>query len=101
MCLSEEGIIITFFYSLQNIALVAQNIGRPWTKVMSILVWACECQLLKDFPCLIHTLILSGQQHHTIIQAAKSNQKIPRCTCRGQYAPSGSVYTDNSLWHVV
>ena len=69
----EKGMIIAFFYCLQNITLVAHIIGRPWTTIKSFLARVCERQSLDNIPRPGRPSLLSSQQHHTIIRAAKSN----------------------------
>ncbi|RPA92484.1 hypothetical protein L873DRAFT_1861655 [Choiromyces venosus 120613-1] len=79
---AQKDIISTFFYCLQNITLVAQIIGQPWTTVKSFLVWTYECQSLENLLRPSHTPILSHPQCHIIIRAANSNQKMTRSDFR-------------------
>ena len=51
--------VITFFYCLRNIALVAQTIGRPWSTIKSFRARACECQSLDNMPRPGHPPVLS------------------------------------------
>src|SRR5437899_2257662 len=37
----EKGMVIAFFYCLQNITLVVQTIGQPWTTIKSFLARVC------------------------------------------------------------
>jgi len=92
----EKGMIIAFFHCLQNIALVAQVIGRPWTTIKSFLAWACERQSLENIPRPGRTPVLSRQQCHTIVRAAKSNRKMTRSAFRDKYALGISLSTGKS-----
>jgi len=79
--------IIAFFYCFQNITLVAQIIGRPWTTIKSFLVQACERQSLDNLPRPGRT--------GTIIQQAKSNRSMTRSDFRDKYAPGILLATGN------
>jgi len=85
--------IIEYFHCLRNIAFVAQIIGRQWTTIKSFLTLACECLSLDNIPHPGRTPVLSQQQHHTIIRAAKSNLKMTRSDFRNKYAPGVSLST--------
>ena len=91
----EKGMIIAFFYCLRNITLVAHIIGRPWTTIKSFLAWVCERQSLDNLPRPGRPSLLSSQQRHTIIRAAKSNRKMTRSDFRDKYAPGVSLSTGN------
>jgi len=92
----EKGMIIAFFHCLQNITLIAQVIGRPWTTIKSFLTRACEHQSLENLPRPGRTPILSRQQCRTIVQAVKSNRKMTRSAFRDKYAPGISLSTGKS-----
>ena len=91
----EKGMIIAFFYCLRNITLVAQIIGRPWTTIKSFLARAGEPQSLDNLPRPGRPVLLSQQQRHTIIRAAKSNRKMTWSDFRDHYAPGVSLSTGN------
>ena len=91
----ERGMVISFFYCLRNIALVAQTIGQPWSTIKSLLARACERQSLDNMPRPGRPPVLSQQQCRTIIQAAKSNQKMTRSDFQDKYAPGISLSTCN------
>ena len=92
----EKGIIIGCFYCLQNISLVAQITGRPWTTIKSFLARAYKRQSLDNLSRPSHTPTLSELQHRTIIREAKSNRKMTRSDCRNRYAPGVSLSTGNT-----
>ena len=89
----EKGMIIGFFYTLRNITLVAQIIGRPWTTIKSFLTRACERQSLDNLPRPGRTPTISELQRRTIIREAKSNWKMTRSDFRDQYVPGVSLST--------
>ena len=89
----EKGMVIAFFYCLQNIALVAQGNGGPWSTIKRFLASACERQSLENIPRPGRPPVLSQRQHRTIIRAAKSNRKMTRCDFRDKYAPGVSLST--------
>ena len=63
----EKGMIIAFFYTLWNITLVAQIVGRPWTTIESFLTHTCKRQSLDNLPYPGRTTTLSELQCRTII----------------------------------
>ena len=91
----EKGMIIAFFYYLRNITLVAHIIRWPWTTIKSFLAWVCERQSLDNLPRPGRPSLLSSQQRHTIIRAAKSNRKMTRSDFRDKYTPGISLSTGN------
>ena len=93
----EKGMIIAFFYCLQNIALVAQVIGRPWTTIKSFLAREYEHQSLENLPRSSRTPVLSHQRCRTIVRAAKNNRKMTRSAFRNQYTPGISLSTGTTL----
>jgi len=92
----EKGMIIAFFYSLWNITLVAEIIGRPWTTIKSFLTHACERQSLDNIPRLRRPPVLTQRQCRTIIRAAKSTWKIINSDFRDKYTPGISLSTGNN-----
>jgi len=91
----EKGMIIAFFYCLQNITLVAEIIGRPSTTIKSFLARACERQSLDNIPRPGRPPVLTQRQRRTITRAAKSNRKMTRSDFRDKYAPGISLSTGN------
>jgi len=89
----EKRMIIAFVYCVQNITLVAEIIGRPWTTIKSFLACACERQSLDNIPRPGRPPVLTQRQRRTIIWAAKSNRKMTRSDFRDKYAPGISLST--------
>jgi len=77
----EKGIIITFFYYLRKIPLIAQVIGRPWTMVKSFLAYACKHQSLENIPHPGHTPVLSRQQCCTIPPGSQHQERLLPVSC--------------------
>lgn len=90
---TEKGMIIAFFYCLGSIMQVASLIGRPWSTVKSFLMRATERQSLDNLLQSGRPRVLSPQQHHTIIRAAKANRKMTWSDFRDKYAPGVSLDT--------
>ena len=62
----EKG-MIRFFYSHQNIVLVAQIIGQLWTTIKSFLTCICQHQSLDNIPCPNHSVRLLRKYLFSVI----------------------------------
>jgi len=92
---AEKGIVIAFFYCLQNIALVAQTIGRQWSTIKNIFTRSCDRQSLDNMSRPGCPRVLNQRQCCIIIRAAKSNRKMTRSDFQDKYGPGISLSTGN------
>jgi len=82
----EKGMIIAFFYCFQNIILVAQIFGRPWTTIKAFHVQAWKREALDNL----------RHPSRTFIRQAKCNRAMIRSDFRDKCAPGISLATGNN-----